>query len=159
MFITHASNRSHISSLFADPSHGHWRSVELGLHSPWFLVSFRQNDSDADGEYEVNRTVLLTCIDTVAQFVQESHRGTINLDSVQVATPGRLNGSGHWKIEHLIAVWLSNEPDAPGQFAEIFETAGGAMYSNSMIDTSIDELKPETLVFRAPSDGRGEVEH
>lgn len=159
MFVTHTSAKSPIPSLFGDSSYGHWHSVELALHSPWFLASFRQRDSDADGEYELNRTVLLTSLDSVAHLVQEGNRGVISFDSLQIVTPGRLNGSNDWKMEHLLAVWLAHEPNAPGQFAEVFETEGGARYSNSMNGTSIDELKPETLVLRAPIDKRGQVEH
>lgn len=150
MFITRPSSRSPISNLFAEVGVGYWHSVELAAGAPWYLVKFRQVQRDDAGEFELNRTMLLTSLEAVEHIAGEGSVGTLRLDSVHVVTPSHLNGSNSWKMELLQAVWMAQEPNAPGQLAEIYEIHGGAKYVYSMMETSIDDLERKTVRFKAP---------
>ncbi len=151
MFITHATSKSAISGLFGESSFERWHDVELALDVPWFLVSFRHVEIDDDGVFEVGRTLLFTSLEAVENLVRRSNDGVIKFDSVQVITPGHVNGSSDWKMDPLRVVWSAKEPNTEGQTADVFETIEGSRYAHSMLGTPIERLNLEGVRFKAPT--------
>lgn len=151
MFITNTAFRSPISGLFGNDSETYWHAAELALQHSWFLVTFIQAESDDEDAYEVGRTMLVSSMSEVEQLAYQNSGGLLRLDSVQVITPGHVNGTEQWKMDPLRAVWAAEEPSVEGQIAQIYETSAGLKYVCSMLGTPIDELKTQTLRFRAPA--------
>lgn len=151
MFITNNAFRSPISDLLADPSETYWQATELALHHPWFLVTFRQLDLSDHEPFEIGRTVLLSNVGEMEQLINQDSGGRLVFDSIQVITPGHINGSDQWKMEPLHAAWSAQEPNVEGQTLEVYETIAGVRYVNSILGTSIDDLQMETLIARFPT--------
>lgn len=149
MFITDTAFRSPVSDLFGDASVTYWHATELALHHSWFLVTVRQVESDDDA-FVVGRTMMLSRASDVEDLIQQNSAGLLRFESVQVITPAHVNGSEHWKMDPLLAVWVADEPSFPGQIAEVYETSEGVKYVISMLGTPIDQLRHQALRFRAP---------
>ena len=126
--------------------------MELSLFHPWYLLTYRQRDLQDGKLQEVGKTVFLADIRSVEQFVSNECSESILFDAVQIVTPGQINGSTHWKMEPLKAVWLSSEPGMD-QTADIFETFDGVFYSNSTLGTPVNELTERKIRFLAPTAG------
>lgn len=151
MFITNNAFKSPVSDLLADSSDTYWQATELALHHPWFLVAFRQLETCDDDYFEFGRTMLLSNVSEVEQLIQQDSGGRLLFDSIQVITPGHVNGTDQWKMEPLHAVWSAQDPSFKGQTMDVYETVAGVKYANSKLGTSIDELEIETLRIRFPS--------
>jgi hypothetical protein len=151
MFISHIAYRSPVSDFFAGKAETYWRAVELSLFTPWFMVSFRQSESDVDDGFEVGRTLLLSDVLSADQFFAQDHGPRIKIDSVQIVTPGHMNGSDHWKMDTLRAAWSAQEPGEEGQTADLYETCDGKWYAHSMLGTPIKDLKSRSIRFVYPS--------
>ena len=151
MFISRITYKSPVSDLCASNSETYWRAVELSLFTPWFMVSFRQSESEEGDGFEIGRTLLLADALSLEQFIQQDLGPQIKIDSVQIVTPAHMNGSDHWKMDKLRAVWSAQEPDVEGQTTNLYETSEGVWYANSMLGTSIDNLKAKTIRFSSPT--------
>ena len=115
------------------------------------MVSIRQSESAEEDGFEIGRTLLLADTLSVEQFILQEHGAHIKIDTVQIVTPGHINGSDHWKMDKLRAVWSADEPDFEGQTADLYETSDGVWYAHSMLGTSIDDLKSRTMRFSSPT--------
>ncbi|WP_296699197.1 hypothetical protein [Rhodoferax sp.] len=151
MFITNNASRSPVSNLLGDPAAHYWGAAELALCRPWFLVTFLHTESiDGEDAFSRTRTMLLSNVEDVESMAQQETGGSLQFESVQVITPGHLNGTGGWKMEPLDSVWTAEEPSVAGQVVEIYETKAGVKYAVSMLGTPVDELRKETLWLRFP---------
>lgn len=149
MFITNNAFRSPVSSLLRDPAAYYWEAAELALCHAWFLVTFLHTESvGGEDAFAVTRTMLLFNVEDVEGIAQQETSGSLQFESVQVITPGHLNGTGGWKMEPLDAVWTAEEPSVVGQVVEIYETKAGVKYAVSMLGTPVDELRNVTLRLR-----------
>lgn len=151
MLITDNAFRSPVSNLLGDPAAHYWKAAELALCHPWFLVTFLHTESgDGEDAFAITRTMLLFNVEDVENMAQQETGGSLQFESVQVITPGHLNGTGGWKMEPLDAVWTAKEPSVAGQVVEIYETKAGVKYAVSMLGTPVDELRNVTLWLRFP---------
>ena len=152
MFITNNAFRSPISGILGNPDEQYWAAAELSLHQPWFLVTFRHSEliEGADA-FEITRTILLSHVKDLERWAQQQSDGSLQLESVQVITPGHINGAHAWKMDSLEAVWTAEEPSVAGQAVEIYETTAGVKYAQSLLETPITELHNETLRYRFPN--------
>lgn len=152
MFITNTAFKSTLSGLLSGPGEAHWRAVELALNKPWYLVTMREIDAmHEDEEFVILRTVLASNVADVEHLAQKKSDGLPRFDSVQIITPDRINGTGTWKMEPLSAVWVAEEPAAPGSVVEICETQTGLKYVTSFCAASLNELENHTLRYRFSS--------
>lgn len=90
---------------------------------------------------------MLSSVDDLEVFVQMEADALLKLESVLIITPGHVNGSDTWKMETLKSVWTAEEPSAPGQLVDIFETLAGVTYARSMLETPVESLHNKTLRF------------
>ena len=145
MFVTYEEHKAPFFDLFGDGL-THWKATELALQQSWFLVSISQSDSiDNSDSFRVSRTILLSNIADVEGLAQMEMTKQLQLDSVFIVTPGHVNGTNRWKMEYLRAVWRAEEPSAPDQLVEIYETAEGVTYAHSMLDTPVKRLRKKVL--------------
>ncbi|MHB8949715.1 MAG: hypothetical protein ACYC4S_11705 [Rhodoferax sp.] len=150
MFITHLPHKSPMSGLFGDSSKSHWLAVELAMQLPWFLVSYREFESNSVDASSVGRTIMVHTVEALEQLVQESDGGLFKFDSVYIITPGHVNGTDQWQMDLLDCIRTADEPEAPGQVVDVFETRGGARYACSMLETSIEDLRIGAVRFQSP---------
>lgn len=143
MFVTYTEHKSPFNP-FGDGL-THWKVAELALQRPWFLVSISQPDSIDDSSFRVSRTMLVSDIADVEGLAQMEDTSQLQLDSVFIITPGHFNGTSQWKMEALRAVWRAEEPSALEQLAEIYETAAGVTYVDSMLATPVKRLRKMVL--------------
>lgn len=148
MFVTYTEHKSPFNP-FGDGL-THWKAAELALQRPWFLVSISQPDSIDDDSFRVSRTMLVSNIADVEGLTQMEVPSQLQLDSVFIVTPGHFNGTSQWKMEALRAVWRAEEPSALGQLADIYETAEGVTYADSMLATPVKRLKKMVLHHTFP---------
>jgi len=145
MFVTYEEYKAPFPSFFGKEL-TYWKAAELALQRLWFLVSISQPDSIDDSEsFPASRTLLISSIADVEQFAEPQACSQIHLDAVYIVTPGHVNGSHRWKMDALRAVWRAEEPSAPGQLADIYETAGGKTYVDSTLGTSAMHLRKKVL--------------
>lgn len=150
MFITYEEHKAPFLNFFGDGA-THWKAAELALHRVWFLVSLSQTESMDDGEYlQSSRTLLISNIAGVEQFAKLQVPSPLRLDAVYIVTPSHVNGSQQWKMEVLRAFWKAEEPSTPGQLADIYETAGGETYVDSILGTSAQRLRKKILYCTFP---------
>lgn|GEM_PF-4617485 len=79
----------------------------------------------------------------LAQLHRDPH---IWVESVLMVSPGFMNGSSDWQMNSLAAIWTSVEPDAPSQYATVYELDDGRRYVRSALGSSLDSLPPPKLI-------------
>lgn len=129
-------------------------AVELALSRPWFIVSFEEKEADSSAESEdylsFKRTMLVDSITSVEQMIRSDTSGLVKFESVQICTPGYMNGTNGWKVEILDSVQEAHHPDLNGHVVDMFVTSEGRKYSHCMMGFPIDELSPGEIRFKAP---------
>ncbi|MDP1740978.1 hypothetical protein [Polaromonas sp.] len=148
MFVTYKEHKAPLNP-FGDGL-AHWRAAELALQRPWFLVSLTQPESIDDDSSRVSRTMLVSNITDVEGLAQMEENGGLQLDSVFIVTPGPFNGTSQWKMEPLRAVWSAEEPSQIGQLADLYETAEGATYADSLLATPLKSFHKRVLYRTFP---------
>lgn len=141
MFVTYKEHKA--PNPFGEGSH--WRATELALQRPWFLVSISQTEGIDDDALRVSRTMLVSNISDVEGLAQMEVAPRLQLDSVFIITPGVFNGTSQWKMEPLRAVWKAEEPLQLGQLADIYETAEGMTYADSLLATPVNGFAQKVL--------------
>lgn len=121
------------------------------MKQTWFLVSTSNPEFSEDiGPDLQGRTFILFKSRDVQSLLELANFGQFTCDSIQVVSPGHINGSSGWQVEHLIAVWLAEEPEIAGEKVEIYEVDSGGLYSRSMLGTPAEDLIHKTLAFKVP---------
>jgi len=143
MFVTYKEHKAPFNPFGEGLTH--WRAAELALQRPWFLVSVSQPDSNDKDSFRASRTMLVSSITDVEGLAQTEVPNHLQLDSVFIVTPGHFNGTNQWKMEPLRAVWKAEEPSQLGQLADIYETAEGLTYADSMLATPVKRLRKKIL--------------
>jgi len=154
MFCSKVTDHACFSRLAEDQGQTYWTAAQLALNVPWFLLSFCHDARDKDLRAHqkeppmmVSITELLSLTEDVQRRVAQHERGLIEIEALMLMTPGHVNGSGGWKMEPFGALWLAQEPSAPGgQAIEVYETAQGAKYSR--YGTPVQELINPVLLLR-----------
>ena len=151
MFITNDTFLSPIHNAFADVGDTYWTATEVSLQTVWFLMALRFVDHSSDKEpFDVGRTLLLSNFDQVAHFLTLNDPD-LSVDSAYIVTPGHINGSQGWAMDKLVKIWNAQEPDAKDQHVTVYETRSGKRYCNSILETPVNELANQSLLFELPS--------
>lgn len=151
MFITNELHRSPIAPLFGDVSRALWFTVELTHPKAWFMVSFREFESDSHDSFSICRTLFVERAESILKFAQLNRHGPVEIELVQIITPAHMNGTNHWKIELLESVMAAKQPGAEGWTAHVFVTQDGNKYCDSMLETAIADMQLGEVLFKAPS--------
>lgn len=151
MFITREAYKSPVSALFLNRGELVWSVAELALQQIWFIANLEEVDSEGDNGNASLRTMLVFDFESVAHFLNAEQDGKVRLKSVHIVTPGHINGSDHWQMDQLRAVWQGREfVDEYEIPTDVFETVSGKKYTSTFCSHSAEELNAEILKFRFP---------
>lgn len=148
MFCTKNADKSPLSVLASTPGETYWVAAQLVQNTPWFMVTARQALPTGEKDAMMfGGTMLFGRIEEVERMMASHAQGHLEIESILVVTPGFINGTQSWKMEPLKAVWMAEEPSAPGRrVIEIYETDEGVKYS--MYGTPSEALNHHMLRFR-----------
>lgn len=151
MFLTYTPWKSKVHSLLCGPTQQYWLGVELALKKPWFLMTVSQTELTEGGEDIVfRRDIMVSSLAEVERLAQQEGDRLQKLESAMIVIPNWINGTGTWTMEPLAAVWVADEPDAPGAPVEICETQSGSKFVTTFGACSLDKLTNQTLRYRFP---------
>lgn len=151
MFMTDEVFRSPLSGLLREAGCTYWPTVELGLQRMWFLMSVREALHSDGKSYDIDRTTLISDFQFFEQFLQAYEAKEIRLNSIQIVTPGHMNGTNSWAMDVLAKIWDAQEPDEPNQTALVFETKSGRRFTNSMLGTPAEAFSVDSLKYASPN--------
>lgn len=149
MFLTNTSGKSKFHSLLCAPDQQYWLNVELALKKPFFLITLHQTELIESGEeIACRRDFMLANATDILQIVKLQSDRIQKLESALILIPNWINGTGTWSAEQLSAIWVADEPEAPGAPVEICETQSGAEYVTTFGACDIKKLINKTLLYR-----------
>lgn len=158
MFVTNEAHRSELEALICDAGESVWRSAELSIDMPWFVVSVievvpdESNDGNADGianSTAIRRTLLVANVEDLVSLTGSLDISSCTLTEVHVVLPPYSESANRWRMEPLVAVWGKAEYSASGLplvGRAILETANGAKYWD--FPTSLYEGQSNELALR-----------
>lgn len=117
-----------IPPIFDDGSECWWSYVKLPLFEPYFQI--------VCGSLGESRGSLQTLfIQTIDQVLSILRDPVIDVTSVQLVSPGYMNGSGSWQIDELCAVYRGIESQSEDftQYAFLYVVANGSRYLESCV--------------------------
>lgn len=151
MFLTYTPWKSKFHSALCGPTQQYWLGVELALKKPWFLMTVSQIQLVEGGEDIVfRRDIMVSSVAEVERLAQQEGDRLQKLESAMILIPNWINGKESWTMEPLAAVWVADEPDAPGAPVEICETQSGAKFVTTFGACDLEELTNHTLRYRFP---------
>ena len=151
MFSTYTNWKSEIHAPLCAPNQQLWLTVELALQTPWFLMTVSQTELIDNMEVTVfRRDIMTTKVADLERVAQQSSHQHIKFESAMIVIPACLNGAGTWTMEPVAAVWVADEPDAPGAPVEICETYSGAKFVTTFGACSLENLTNQRLRYRFP---------
>jgi hypothetical protein len=149
MFITHIGFKYPIPAHFISKHEQYWLSVGLVQETAWFLVRIHQMESIGGNEkFESLKTVMVANVCDIERLAQQNVNLMPRFESAQIVTPGRLNGTGTWKMDPLKAVWTGDDPANPDHEVEICETLSGEMYMVSVCSSPVGKLLNKKLRYQ-----------
>lgn len=137
MFCTSPDGEIPIPPVFESDDEYWWSYVKQPLFTPYFIVVCSDETS------ERSQTIFLQ---TVGQLAQVASDTAIELETVQLVSPGRMNGTGIWQMDVLEKVFQGlevNEKDHK-RYAFVYVIAGGGRYLESCIanvESDLTELE------------------
>lgn len=140
-----------MSGLLGEAGCTYWPTVELGLQQMWFLMSVSEAQQSDGGTFDITRTMLFSGFHYVEQFLKAYESKEIRLKSIQIVTPGHINGTNSWAMEVLAKIWHAQEPDEPTHNALVFETKSGRCFTDSKVGTPVEAFSVDSLKYAAPN--------
>ncbi len=138
MFETHDSAELPIPPGLGDPGIRMWSYVVCRLFVPWIHVVRRVNHEEDGEPYALHETLFLTHVEQLLQLQGDPEVKIVTIDLV---SPGHLNGSDRWKLEPLAEIWEGIEPGTDVQMAHVYVLKNGARYLDSGLASSESELR------------------
>lgn len=96
MFITNRQAEVNDSHIMLEPGHQGWHFVQQQIMSPWFHTTIARCE---DG-FEILDVVFLDSLQALTSILGLMEMGA-QVKSVQLVSPGWLNGAGDWRMETL----------------------------------------------------------
>lgn len=104
MFITNRQAEVKGSNIMLEPGHQGWHFVQPHLMSPWFHTTIARFE---DG-LEIRDVVFVDSLQSLTSILELAEAG-VQVKSVQLVSPGWLNGAGDWRMEVLMEVAQSRD--------------------------------------------------
>jgi len=99
VFITNKQAEVKGSQAMLEPGHQGWHFVQQHLMSPWFHTTIVRCE---DG-LEIHDVVFVDSLQALTSILELTEVG-VQVRSVQLVSPGWLNGAGDWRMEILLEV-------------------------------------------------------
>ena len=145
MFRTYADAEIQFGEAFGLDCHL-WRFIEHGLHQPWFYVTVAKITED--GKY---RDMLMLSDVFSLEGLVLSRDELVEVEEVQLVSPGYFNKSGSWLMEPLLSI--SRGKFVSGDCYYIYRVSGGVCYISSGTGCVSDRIESsEILVFEGGGD-------
>ena len=152
MFITNSAFRYPIPRNLISKDEQYWLSIGLVMERPWFVVMIHQIRSFTEKDSNVSlSTVMVSNVCDIESLAQQDVKLMPRFESAQIVTPGKLNGTGAWKMDQLKAVWVADDPLNPGVSVEICETLSGEKYVIPVCSRPIEQLINQKLRYQFPT--------
>jgi hypothetical protein len=107
MFITYPPYEFQMPAALVASDARHWRTIELSLHAPWFMLSLEHRDTDSGMTFV--HTHCFAWDSDLAAFLptvdQKIVRGLVCM------APGWKSVTGHWTSHEVSEVWLTQAED------------------------------------------------
>lgn len=159
MFFTYTDWKSKIHDFLCPPNQQYWLSVELALKTPWFLMTVNQTEVVEGREVVVHkRNIMVGNVADLERLAQQDGNRLLKFESAMIMIPDWINGTGTWTMEPLAAVWVADEPEAPGEIVEICETQSGEKFVTTFGACPMDKLTNQTLRYRFPGPERKQMD-
>ncbi|WP_433588734.1 hypothetical protein [Pseudomonas koreensis] len=140
MFRTYADAEIQIGEAFGSDCHL-WRFIEHGLHQPWFYVTLAKLTKD--GKY---RDMLMLSDVVSLESLVFSQSEFVNVEKIQLVSPGYFNNSGSWLMEPLLSI--SKGEFISGDCYYIYRVFGGGGYISVGATCISDRIESsEVIVF------------
>ncbi|WLI13889.1 MULTISPECIES: hypothetical protein [Pseudomonas] len=104
MFITNRQAEVKGSQALLEPGHQGWHFVQQHLMSPWFHTTIVRCE---DG-LEIHDVVFVDSLQALTSILELTEAG-VQVRSVQLVSPGWLNGTGDWRMDTLLEVAQSQD--------------------------------------------------
>lgn len=104
MFITNKQAEVKGSQAMLEPGHQGWHFVQQHLMSPWFHTTIVRCE---DG-LEFHDVVFVDGLQALTSLLELTETG-VQVRSVQLVSPGWLNGTGDWHMDILLEIARSQD--------------------------------------------------
>ncbi|MVW84789.1 hypothetical protein EI969_02290 [Pseudomonas sp. PB101] len=104
MFITNRQAEVKGAEVLLEPGHQGWHLVQQHLMSPWFHTTIAR----CEDSLEIHDVVFVDSMQALTALLELTEVG-VQVKSVQLVSPGWLNGSGDWRMERLLEVARSQD--------------------------------------------------
>lgn len=104
MFITNRQAEVKGSRVMLEPGHQGWHFVQKNLISPWFHTAIVRCE---DG-LEFQDVVFVDSLQSLTSLLELTEAG-VHVRSVQLVSPGWLNGTGDWHMDTLLEIARSQD--------------------------------------------------
>jgi hypothetical protein len=151
MFLANESFRSPIAPLFYGPEYSGWDAMDLSLHSEWYLASLDQFEGQGKHKTSVRRTVLICSFSSLESLITQDTKNSFKLESIHIVTPGHLNHTKTWALEHIRAIWEAQSPHDEQHSLHIIETMNGHQYAVPHVGVTAEAVKLGQLIYQFTS--------
>lgn len=147
MILTVDSHRANNYSLLAAKGEYYWGAAEICLYQPWFLVTILETE---DRGCEIKRTMLIFDVEGLIDLSLRAISRLWTLLSVELITPGHMNGTGTWQMQGLSRIEEYTDPSCEAKKAKVFTTTDGSSFVVSSSGTQLADLTEPVVRFSAP---------
>lgn len=104
MFITTKQAEVKGSQAMLEPGHQGWHFVQKNLMSPWFHTTIVR----CEGGLEFHDVVFVDSLQALTPLLEITEVG-VQVTSVQLVSPGWLNGTNDWHMDTLLEIARSQD--------------------------------------------------
>ena len=145
MFRTIEMSKIELPPVFEGSDRHYWDCVQLCLSVPYFHVQCRAKNCE-----ESEDTGGTFIYSNLNQLIEALNDPTLQISSVLLLSPGRINGTDCWKLEALDSVLAGIEcKKAHQQIAYVFALKSGDRYLDALFATKESELRSIKLLAEA----------
>ena len=142
MFRTTESHRVGVPGMFNE-GESMWHAITRYMETHYYHVTV-----ELDGRERRGRYVLMVDDERLLQRVLVTQSDDAYVKSVQVVTPGHMNGSGDWKMEPLECALVGQ--DQHECFVSVLTVDSGLVYHTSRDEGfDVSGLADRTLIFQS----------
>ena len=145
MFMTTADAEFRVPKGLSPPGVRMWSYLLQNLHMPWFHVTFQAESSQS----MIFATHRQQWLDLQVEEPRRLRHDPL-LRSIQLVSPGWMNGTTEWRMELLKELWVGKNPANESEVC-IYVVETGARYRDLTADCTEEALKDRRKLFDAQS--------
>jgi len=143
MLITNDSNELTSHTYYVASTERIWRSVDLELHIPYFLLTYEISD----GKNLTSQTSLLWQLRDLLDFCEKMEEDDRQRPlQITLLSPLLLNGKGCWKTDNLTEIWVVKDPEKK-YYSVRYVTADGQSLFEPSVSSAEAKFEYERLLF------------